>query len=341
MCGAKEGGWVLANNRDFVKRLKELCFSTLIFTLAILFLLILLEAGLRVFNTDIKRVMRIREELKADRGKFRKPPQIGPKREGEFRILALGDSFTWGDGITDPARIWPELLEAKLKADLKREKIRVVNLGMCGFTTVNEFELFVRMGQNLNPDLVIVQYLINDVLPSGPNFMRVGERWLSPHKRVNLVRNVEAHAFLDRRSYLYYFVNSRFLALQQKIWPPQDWHEFYNDDFPGWAAFKKALIGIGGLSSERDIKTILVIFPNFPDGKWTIDNFPYESIYDKVANVAEIAGLNVIDLLSHFTKRGRDFKDWRIPLDGHPNEEAHELAADVIKDFIVGNQFID
>lgn len=57
--------------------------------------------------------------------------------------------------------------------------------GPAGYTTANEAELLRRLGWQFDCDLVLVQFYINDALPSGDNFARVGGSWLLP--RVNLL----------------------------------------------------------------------------------------------------------------------------------------------------------
>ena len=61
------------------------------------------------------------------------------KEFGTYRILALGDSLTWGAKIRKAEDVWPRVLEGKLKEEFKK-KIEVINLGVHGFTTVNEWE---------------------------------------------------------------------------------------------------------------------------------------------------------------------------------------------------------
>jgi len=51
-----------------------------------------------------------------------------------------------------------------------------------GYTLANEAELLRRLGWQFSPDLVVVQFYINDALPSGPNLQRVDSRWLIPRR---------------------------------------------------------------------------------------------------------------------------------------------------------------
>jgi hypothetical protein len=192
------------------------------------------------------------------------------------------------------------------------------------------------VGYTLDPDLVIVEYLINDVLPSGPNLARVGEEWLSRSKRLNLIRNKKINDALIKWSYLYDFVNYRYLAMQRKIAGSMEWSELYRDDFPGWVACRKAIEGFGSYSRQKGIKVIMAVFPTFPGGKYALpEDFPDRALYEKVMDTARASGLYVIDLLPEYIKKDKDFGEWRVrPTDGHPDEEAHEIAASEISAFI-------
>ena len=94
-------------------------------------------------------------EKKTGQNPFRIPLPKGAKPDSEFRILAFGDSFTWGDGIDDPQKIWPAWLERRVKKAFPERGIRVINMGICGLTTINELELLVKVGQGLEPDWLI------------------------------------------------------------------------------------------------------------------------------------------------------------------------------------------
>ncbi|MFQ5702076.1 MAG: SGNH/GDSL hydrolase family protein [Acidobacteriota bacterium] len=85
---------------------------------------------------------------------FRKP-------HGVFRIVALGDSSTFGWGV-DPQRNYPFLLEVELKRRYPEAKIEVVNLGVCGYTSLQGRVLLEREALRYDPDVVILSYGSND-----------------------------------------------------------------------------------------------------------------------------------------------------------------------------------
>lgn len=79
------------------------------------------------------------------------------KDPGTFRIITLGDSFTFGANVSTAAN-WTELLEKELgiMSLCKKEKFEVINLGMGGYDPTYETERFVKRGKKYNADLILM-----------------------------------------------------------------------------------------------------------------------------------------------------------------------------------------
>jgi len=94
-----------------------------------------------------------------------------PKPPDEFRIAAIGDSFT--AGITNSVR-WPAVLEQQLNsnADWRRligKRTRVLNFGLDGIGAVQFKAVFEHEAIRFEPDLVLVSLIIDD-LPRKPYY---------------------------------------------------------------------------------------------------------------------------------------------------------------------------
>ena len=88
------------------------------------------------------------------------------KTPGDFFIVALGESTTWGAAAETNALTWPELLETRLRARYPTRNIRVFNLGTQNVTlpySVVALSLFAPLTQ---PDLVITYHGYNDFGPA-------------------------------------------------------------------------------------------------------------------------------------------------------------------------------
>ncbi len=91
---------------------------------------------------------------------------ILPKATREYRILALGDSVTFGWGV-DQDKTFAARLESLLPGRLHRP-VRVINSGVGGYNTVQEVTYFKQEGLALQPDLVMLTYVNNDIEALNP-----------------------------------------------------------------------------------------------------------------------------------------------------------------------------
>ena len=86
-----------------------------------------------------------------------------PKPEGVFRIVALGGSTTYGQGIEDWRLAYPAQLERILREDYGYAGVEVVNAGVHGYASWDSLANFAFRVLDLEPDLIIVYHGINDL----------------------------------------------------------------------------------------------------------------------------------------------------------------------------------
>src|SRR6185436_19517966 len=86
--------------------------------------------------------------------------EVGPKAAGETRVLALGDSFTYGHGVQDD-EAYPAVLERELRGSVPG--VRVLNAGVPGYSTDQSYTYFLRDGAALAPDLLLVGVHCSDI----------------------------------------------------------------------------------------------------------------------------------------------------------------------------------
>ena len=88
---------------------------------------------------------------------------VAPKREAR-RIVVVGDSFTWGDGV-EPQEAYPSVMESLLRERWPEKTIEVINWSRPGWNTWREFKSIGPQLPRLDPDLLIIGYCINDAEP--------------------------------------------------------------------------------------------------------------------------------------------------------------------------------
>jgi lysophospholipase L1-like esterase len=91
---------------------------------------------------------------------------VGLKRPGELRVVILGDSVVFGWGVAEEDTFGRQL-EDRLRDRLGRP-VRTVNTGVCSYNTVQQLHYLRRAGARLQPDIVLLLYVENDVQPMIP-----------------------------------------------------------------------------------------------------------------------------------------------------------------------------
>jgi lysophospholipase L1-like esterase len=87
------------------------------------------------------------------------------RTSGGFKVLLLGDSFTFGQGVPYETT-WGAIAERRLQA--RGMRARTINAGMQGMDTRSELLLLRELGPRYRPDVVVVGFLINDLYTNVP-----------------------------------------------------------------------------------------------------------------------------------------------------------------------------
>ncbi len=96
---------------------------------------------------------------------YRGRPCAIPKPKGTFRVLVLGDSVTFGVDLSAEER-YTEKLESMLNGNRPHESavsFEVVNISAGGWNTFNQRSWLEHRGPDFDPDMVILQFHVNDV----------------------------------------------------------------------------------------------------------------------------------------------------------------------------------
>lgn len=256
-------------------------------------------------------------------------PDVEPvKPPGTFRILGLGDSFTFGVGVREPDTFLRKL-ERRLSAAGGRYE--VLNAGTPGYNTRDEVASLKHRWLGLDPDLVLIVFYLNDAY-SDSAFLNRGQElgiYLNQPEGIAKVSHLA--------DYLQHMYRARKARREVDDYYKQ--HYFTDADTalkaPGaagmdWTDSRASLAEAAALARERGMKIALVIFPELYRLQ---GDYPFEAIHRLVkASAAEI-GIPALDLLEVF--RGHDARElWVHPQDHHPNEVAHEMAAEAIETFL-------
>ncbi len=227
---------------------------------------------------------------------------IADKAEHELRVLALGDSVTFGWGVPQEETFAAQL--DTILGDRLDRPVRVINGGVGGYNTVQEVAYFRRDGLPLQPDLVILTYVENDVDVTPESF--------DPHRAVALDGKppLETAEVLLGKSWLY-----RLAYYGYRSMVPRGGSATPEDD--GWRASMSALSELVNLCEARRIPLVIFFF------RW--GRRSGQPLYEDV--VRHAANHPVRDVRPWFANRDpRALMISRI--DPHPNAAAHRIMAE-------------
>ena len=254
------------------------------------------------------------------------------KPKGVFRIYVLGDSYTYGQGIK-MTETYPKLLEKFLNEKYPSKHFEVINSSFLGLDTRRELERLKNEGLKLSPDMVILGYCLND--PSSDSGIT---QWREEEQKEK-IKVLFNNKTLLRVSHLYWFlkVKAETIYFNTRIFT-RTFLKLYNKDSKDWKNFEHSFDEICKTTKERDIPTLVVIFPYFYQLN---KNYPFSKAHLMVRRLCDKDNVKVLDLFS-FYEGIPDKSLWvktTIPVNTHPNAKAHRIAAEKIFKEIIKNPY--
>jgi hypothetical protein len=257
---------------------------------------------------------------------FRLPMRDLGKPDGVFRIVAVGDSYTFGDGVY-PEDAYPQRLAARFRDLQPISSIEVVTWARRGWNTAQELRSIRPHLDTLSPDLLLIGFTLNDTeLPYSDERESARERTLPRLPPGRFAR------WIQSRSVLF---DSLWTSLEN-IRLRRALAVYYRDLHragPGVSECRRALKGFHRFARNRGIPMLVVVFPIFDS---QLDHrYRYAGAHQAI--VERLAALNIpsIDLLPYY--QGLDGRRLAVTpfTDPHPSELAHRIAADAIVHYLV------
>jgi hypothetical protein len=252
----------------------------------------------------------------------------GPKQPGSYRILLIGDSFTFGSGVEDDAAIWPAILERRLGELRPLPDVRtyeVLNGGIAGSLTDKWVALYRQQRELFQPDLVLVVFFIRD------------------GTRMEDVQNDLANASLDRIhaeplarvSKTYRYFREKLLAIHFA----HQLERFFVDSYVGtpeqtaeWQRAQRNLVVLRDMAGAGGARFGMASFPML----YGLERapYPFQPAMDALEAFCRANGVPHLSLLPVF--RGRQSSDlWVSTANKHPNAAGHAIAAAALGPFVV------
>jgi lysophospholipase L1-like esterase len=255
------------------------------------------------------------------------------KTTGEYRVVALGDSFTEGVGASYD-RTWVKVFERRIAAAMPENKVTSINAGISGSDPIYQYMLLRDRLLPLKPDLVIVATNSSDVYdvlirgglerfrPDGSTqFVRKAPRWEPLYASSHVVRLI-VHEVLG---YNWLLIKETEMESPTRIASEQILSVF--------AAFRE-------LADKHGFDLLVVLHPA---SRHDVINHEYGNGLDLVASqLKQNESIESIDLLDYYRRTGTINKEnvgeffWTV--DGHHNADGYRAMGDAIAETALSSE---
>lgn len=287
-----------------------------------------------------------------------------PKPAGRFRVLLLGDSFTFGSAVAlEDTYAWR--LEQGLNRGSLGRRVEVVNAGCSSYSPILEYLWLERRGLALEPDLVVLAYDISDV-HDDHKYGRIAERGADGRPRAVPAARVEVRLLeigagnlrvghLLRRTWLQLLGQERTIAHTRRIATRIAGDIVYDRDTPvretggDWQphfdASARNLDYIAGLLESHGIAFAMVTYPygtlvnahEWADGRRArgFDAKLYTTrLFAHLEEWADGRGVPFHNMTPDFQAAAAVRSPLFFAYDGHFTPMGHAVAADALERFL-------
>ncbi len=296
--------------------------------------------------------------------------------ESVFRVLAIGDSFTYGYYVHNQ-ETWTARLEETLNQRLTT-RVQVLNAGVPGYTIEDELAYLREKGLALSPDLVILGVYTNDIMDLNPRIREYFARSVLLAQSAPVVENVPPfEAFLRDNVALYSLMRDaratyreyRIEAAINRVTPTMDGLRelylnltFLQPDAPEyqteWERYEGMLREMVALLADENIPLVIVMFPDLAQlpENGGLPDVPQR----RLARMAADTSTPFLDMLPMFRQAGDiqslylmyysdsaqvdpDAPDAAVMVfigDGHPSPYANLVTARAVAEMVIEERFV-
>lgn len=259
-----------------------------------------------------------------------------PKPPGLFRLVVLGDSIPWAKGVFG-------FVEDIAKRIESRGPIEVINAAVPGYTSFQELKFFERYVLQVDPDVVVWTYCLND----NHKFLHRFDAAANMLFTDEAARSLEIRTWWDwivSRSYVLTWIRVGLLASQHPDtnrtvtfgWENRPDFNIAWKDY-SWPFYESHLAEMVDLLRRRGIRLAIVVFPFEPQilsGRTMRDR--RDEILAPQQHLERLCRKYAVPCLDLYPAFERAYAQGRtLYRDGiHPNQEGHALTADEVLRFL-------
>ena len=250
---------------------------------------------------------------------------------GVYRILALGDSQTFGNGL-ELADTWPKQLEANLNQAGKGKAVEVLNAGLPASDTWQHEIILKRLLSIYQPDAVVLAFYVNDVV----------ERFTpNPVQHDEGGQLIKRAGYILKRSALLMTLRTALSTVRQ-WWSQGKGASRQNALLKGelspnlakrWLQVENSLAAMKRESAKKHTQFGIVLLPRRDQ---VSGQMPWEAYSNRLKNIAKQYQIPVISALVPLQEAYKVHgKKLFIPWDGHNSKIANNVIAQEIADKLI------
>ena len=248
-----------------------------------------------------------------------------------YRILALGDSQTFGNGL-ELADTWPKQLETNLNQASTGKTVKVLNAGLPGSDTWQHEIILKRLLSLYHPDAIVLAFYVNDVV----------ERFVPKPVQNNKDSQMASRiAYILKRSSLLLSLRTALNTIKQQ-WSPNKGLSPHEAILRGelnpklekrWQQVKNSLEAMKKESDKNNTKFSIVLLPRRDQVSGQIPWEPYSNHLKDIAKQYQIPVTDtIVPLQEAYKTHG---KELFIPWDGHNSKIANAVIAHTIAEKLI------
>ena len=303
--------------------MKRLGVNFLILAFTLTALGILLEGGVRLLTSPEKEIDKdwVHQFVQYNRDGFRDREYTLAKPRGKFRILAVGDSQTFGHGIERLEDTFPKRLETLLNQGMERPKFEVLNFARPGWNTADQLQYIYKKGFLYQPDLILLNFFHNDLPPS--------LLFDCDSKDRELVPEIGPLVEWFHRSFLYRFLKFRMNRLLEKTGHKPSYEDCRRSSYQSrsWDMEEIYLDTLLHTAQMKKIHFMMAVVPIM----FQLDaNYPFAFAHQKLKQYCYSRNLFCVDLYQEGFQ-GKNEDDFILSRgDRHLNTRGAELVTQIL-----------
>ncbi|MBI2454282.1 MAG: SGNH/GDSL hydrolase family protein [Parcubacteria group bacterium] len=264
------------------------------------------------------------------------------KPAGVTRILGLGDSVTFGSGVSFEDTY---LRQLEKKLGEAGYKIEVVKTGVNGYDFDQEYAYYLNEGYRYDPDLVILGIVLNDIRPVTAQMIREHKEYQEQLLKAGDKKST-TKATLSQHVSRYCRLCGLALAVLEN-WESKVQRQEYNLEYfnhsltrewrTNYSRYEEKILQLFFQLSNENRKLVLVIFPYLEQLKhsYGLTRMPQ----DLILETAKTNNIMVVDLMPYLDRL--DYKDLFLGGDSmHLNSDGYAIVAQALYDELVKRAII-